>query len=219
MIINFFRIETEGLFRALAEYHEKLEAQMPIIQQSEFEKVQEWAKQESVEYAEYDVAIDELRWNYDYYFPRSLRYSFIVLLFLVVEKQLTEFCRTLQEEHNLSVKANDLRGDIIERVKVYVHKLGGIPDDKVNWKKVGDLSVVRNCIVYTMGDVKNSRDKVQIQSMISANIGLSIGNEEFSERDILQISAEYCSKSVKDIQVLFDELFDAAGMGEKWHHK
>ena len=139
MVINFFRIETEGLFRGLADYHEKLEAQIPIIQQSEFEKVQEWAKQESVEYAEYDVAIDELHWNYNYYFLRSLRYSFIVLLFLVVEKQLTEFCRTLQEEHNLSLKANDLRGDIIERSKAYVHKLASIPEGKVHWKKVGDL--------------------------------------------------------------------------------
>jgi hypothetical protein len=93
MVINFFRIETEGLFRSLKDYHEKLEAQIPLIQQSELDKVQEWAKHQSVEYAEYDVAIDELRWNYDYYFPRSLRYSFVVLLFLVVEKQLTEFYR------------------------------------------------------------------------------------------------------------------------------
>jgi hypothetical protein len=219
MVINFFRIETEGLFRGLAEYHEKLEAQIPIIQQSEFEKVQEWSKNESVEYAEYDIAIDDLRWNYDYYFPRSLRYSFIVLLFLVVEKQLTEFCKTLQEEHNLSIKVGDLRGDISERAKIYIHKLGGIPDDKVNWKNVGDLSVVRNCIVHTMGDVNNSRDRIYIQNLISLNIGLSIGNEEFSERGKLQISAEYCTTAVQDIQFFFDELFDSAGMGEKWSRK
>ena len=61
MVISFFRLETEGLFRGLAEYLEKLEAQIPVIQQSEYDKIQEWAKQESVEYAEYGVAIDELR--------------------------------------------------------------------------------------------------------------------------------------------------------------
>jgi hypothetical protein len=101
----------------------------------------------------------------------------------------------------------------------YVHKLAGISSGAVNWKRVEDLSVVRNCIVHTMGNVKDSRDKAHIQTMASANIGLAIGNEEFSNRDTLQISAEYCSRAVQDIQGFFDELFDAAGIGEKWVQK
>jgi hypothetical protein len=219
MIIHFFRIETDSFFRSLADYHEKMEAQIPIIRESEFEKVREWAKQESVEYGEYDVAIDELHWDYDYNFPRSLRYSFVVLLFLVVEKQLTEFCRNLEEEHNLPIKANALKGDIIERAKTYVHKLASIAEGRINWKKVEDLSKVRNCIINAMGDVKELRDKTHIQDLISANIGLTIGSEEFTERGKLQLSAEYCSKAVQEIQDFFDELFDAAGMGEKWTPK
>ncbi len=216
MIINFFRIETEGLFRGLADYHTKLEAQIPIIGKNEFEKVEEWAKQESVEYGEYDIAVDELKWNYEYYFPRSLRYSFVVLLYLVVEKQLTQLCKIIQEGHNLPIKANDLRGDIIERSKTYIHKVAGVPKNDVDWTKVGDLSVVRNCIVHTMGEIVESKDKAYLQKMVSANIGLSTGNDEFFDSNRLQISRKYCSKAIREMQVFFDQLFDAAGMGERW---
>lgn len=214
MVINFFRLETEGLFNGLADYLEKLEAQTPIIQQTEFEKVKEWAKQESIEWGQYDVAIDELRWNYEYYFPRSLRYSFIVLLFLVTEKQLSEFCRTLQKKHNLPIKPNELRGDSIERSKTYIHRLAGI-SSVVDWKRVEDLSVVRNCIVHTMGDINESRDRKRIHNLVSSDVGLSMGNNEFADKDTLQISAEYCSKAVRDMRTFFDQLFDAAGIGRR----
>jgi len=216
MIINFFRIETEGLFRSLADYHKKLEAQIPIIGKNEFEKVQEWAKQESIEYGEYDIAVDELKWDYEYSFPRSLRYSFIVLLYLVVEKQLTQLCKIIQEGRNLPIKANDLRGDIIERSKTYIHRVAGVSMNDVDWNKLGDLSVVRNCIVHTMGEIVESKDKAHLQKMVSANIGLSTGNDEFFDSNRLQISTEYCSKAVREMQAFFDQLFDAAGMGEKW---
>jgi hypothetical protein len=219
MIINFFRIETEGLFRSLADYHQKLESQIPIIGKNDFEKVQEWAKQESVEYDEYDVAVDELKWNYEYYFPRSLRYSFIVLLFLIVEKQLTQLCKIIQEVHNLPIKANDLRGDFIERSKTYIHKVAGVSINNVDWTKVGDLAIVRNCIVHTMGEIVESKDKVQLQKMASANLGLSTSNDEFFDSGRLQISREYCSKVVREMQAFFDQLFDAAGIGEKWASK
>ncbi len=216
MIINFFRIETEGLFRNLADYHEKLESQIPIIGKNEFEKVQEWAKQESVEYGEYDVAVDELKWDYEYYFPRSLRYSFIVLLFLVVEKQLTQLCKVVQEKHNLPIKANDLRGDIIERSKTYIHKVARVSMDGVDWTKVSDLSIVRNCIVHTMGEITESKDNAHLQKMASANIGLSIGDDEFFDSGRLQISKGYCSKVVREMQAFFDQIFDATEIGEKW---
>lgn len=216
MIINFFRIETEGLFRSLADYHKKLEAQIPIIGKTEFEKIQEWAKQESVEYGEYDIAVDELKWEYEYYFPRSLRYSFIVLLYLVVEKQLTQLCKIIQAGDNLPIKANDLRGDIIERSKTYIHKVAGVSMNEVDWTKLSDLSVVRNCIVHTMGEIVESKDRAYLQKMVSANIGLSTGSDEFLDNNRLQLSKEYCSTAVHNMQVFFDQLFDAAGMGERW---
>lgn len=214
--LNLFRVETESLFRNLADYHEKLEDQIPLIQQSELEKIQLWAKQEAVDALDYYTALDEVQLNYQYSFPQSLRYSFIVLLFIVVEKQLTEFCRYIERKHKLPIRSNELKGGFIERAKIYSHKLAGISKDGVNWKNVEDLSVIRNCIVHTMGDVKDSRDKARIQQIASMNIGLSIGIKEFEDADTLQLTSEYCSRAVEDIQVFFDELFDTAGVGEKW---
>ncbi len=214
MIINMFRLETEGLFRGLADYHQVLEAQIPILQAKEYDSVQNWAEEAGIEDALLDLEVDDLRWAYDYYFPRSLRYSFVVLLFLVVEKQLTEFCKTMHVRHNLPIKVNDLKGDFIERAKTYIHKLAGI-SPVTGWAKIEDLSVVRNCIVHTMGDVESSRDKVRIINMVSAQVGLSMGNKEFGDQNSLQISADFCSNAVKNVRAFFDELFDSAGMGVK----
>jgi hypothetical protein len=66
-----------------------------------------------------------------------------------------------------------------------------------------------------MGDVKDSRDGVHIKNLVSANIGLSIGIEEFVDQGTLQVSAEFCSSAVQDVQSFFDELFDAAEIGKK----
>lgn len=209
-IIDFLYLETRDLFSGLEEYLVKLEAQITTIQQNESEKLNTMARQEFIEPEEYFDDLNKLEWNYEYFFPRALRYSFIVLLFVGIEKQLTEFCKRLQKQRNLQIKSNDLKGDIIERSSTYIHKIAGLPDT-LDWQKIKDLSVVRNCIAHTMGNVEDSRDKDRIYQMVSTKIGLSIDNEEFGDENYLQVSAEYCSRAVKNIQIFFHDLFDIKG--------
>ncbi len=129
---------------------------------------------------------------------------------------MTQLCKVVQEKHNLPIKANDLRGDIIERSKTYIHKVARVSMDGVDWTKVSDLSIVRNCIVHTMGEITESKDNAHLQKMASANIGLSIGDDKFFDSGRLQISKGYCSKVVREMQAFFDQIFDAAEIGEKW---
>jgi hypothetical protein len=89
--------ETRALLRSLAEYLEELEAQIPAIKEHQLDRLENEFEENAVTDDDYEIAIDELRRVYDEEFPRSLRYSFIVLLFLIFEKQLTEFCKTCKE--------------------------------------------------------------------------------------------------------------------------
>lgn len=211
MIIDFFRMETSALFRGLAEYHEKMEVQLELIQKKEEEQLRSWAEAEALEPAEFFAELDGHRWTYDFLFPRSLRYSFIVLLFLVLESQLGQLCDQVKNRRNLPVRASEFRGGVVQRAKTYLRKMAGIKD--VDWTYVEDLSKIRNCIVHALGKVDLSRDKDRLRHLALRGNGLTISDDEFSEEGILLVSADYCSQAVRNVSAFFDEVFDAAGFG------
>jgi hypothetical protein len=213
MIIDFFRIDTTNILDGLGEYLEKLEAQLPDIQTNERKNIEAWAEKESVDPAEFDAAFDEYRWTYGYFFPRSLRYSFIVLLFLVLENQLGLLCDEIKKRRNLNLQVTDFSGSALKRAKSYLEKVVGITG--VDWENVEDLSKIRNCIVHTLGNVLLSRDTERLQLLAKQNIGISISSSEDPDIGVILITSEYCAQSVTSVRKFFDTIFDLAGFGEK----
>jgi len=64
-----------------------------------------------------------------------------------------------------------------------------------------------------MGNVDLSNDKNHLQAIAKSERGLSIGSNVFSglENNVLYLSPQYCTQSIKDISQFFDVIFDAAG--------
>ncbi len=144
-------------------------------------------------------------------FPRSQRYSFIVLLFLNLENLLTRFSDGIKKRDGHLIRANDLKGDIIARSRMYLHKIAKIPDlSQSIWEAIEDLSKVRNCIVHTLGEVALSSDQKRIRDIATQGTGLSIGNSDLNDGFIV-LEPAYCEKAVKDVYLLINDLFDKAG--------
>jgi len=214
MIIDFFRIDTSNLLDGLSEYLEQLEAQIPAIQTNELKRLEAWAESEAVDPGEYDAAFDETRWTYDYFLPRSVRYSFVVLLYIVLENQLGLLCEEIRKRRNLNLQVTDFAGGGTKRTRKYLEKVVGIKS--IDWEMVEDLSKVRNCIVHTLGKVELSRDKERLNQLAQENIGISISNDEYADGGVILITPEYCALSLKNIRRLFDTIFDAAGFDQKF---
>jgi hypothetical protein len=213
MIIDFFRIDTSNLLDGLAEYLEILETQLPDIHTKERKSIEAWAESESVDPAEFDAAFDEYQWTYNYFFPRSLCYSFVVLLFLVLENQLGLLCDEIMKRRDLNLQATDFSGSALKRAKTYLEKVVGITG--IDWEKVEDLSKVRNCFVHTLGKVELSTDKERLHHLAKESFGISISGSDYSDAGVILITTEYCANSLVNVRKFFDAIFDAAGFGER----
>lgn len=212
MRIEVFRIETTNLLRGLVNYHKKMESQLCSIKDEEEEKLRSLELDDTEEMWALESQREAFCWTYDFFFPRSLRYSFVVLLFLTLENQLYGLCDEIRKRHNLPIRAKDLSGDAIARCKLYLQNLAGINKvDEQLWVEIADFSKVRNCIVHTLGKVELSSDQKRLRDLAFKAKGLSISNETSPEKGILIIEADYCSQSLQHVTRFFDELFDAAG--------
>jgi hypothetical protein len=219
MTINFFRIEYESTIEMLSDYQNTMEIQLAEIQKNEKkrikERLEEIGEDEDQYYSE-SMLVEEYNYHYEVMFPRSLRYSFIVLLFLNLESMLNKFCDSVKKTKNISIRSKDLKGDSVERSRTYLHKVSAIPEiESVIWDNIEDLSKVRNCIVHTLGDVNLSNDQRRLRDIAIHGVGLTIGNN-FPEDGYIILSDEYCKKGLSDISALIKEVFDKAGFGPSY---
>jgi hypothetical protein len=211
MKIDMFRIEFTNAFHGLAEYQKAMEAYLPVIQELEQISIEKYRNNNLPNTVPFDSMMEEYDWVYGNFFPRSLRYSFVVLLFLVIEHQLNQLCDEIKKRKNLPIRASEMSGDALKRSKVYLEKVAGISIK--NWSDIEDLSKVRNCIVHALGKVELSKDEKHLKQLTKKDVGLSISDKESQEEGFLVVSSDYCESSVIVAQKFFDEIFDAADFG------
>jgi len=211
MKIDMFRIETSNVFHGLSKYQKSMEEYLPVIQESEQFAVEAYRHDESPDAVPFDALMEEYDWVYGYFFPRSLRYSFVVLLFLVIEHQLNQLCDEIKKRQSLPIRANEMSGDVLKRSKVYLEKIAGISIN--NWSDLEDLSKVRNCIVHALGKVELSKDEKHLRQLVKRNVGLYISSKDFQEEGYLVVSADYCESAIRVAKKFFDEIFEAADFG------
>ena len=207
-------MQFDGVLNMLRDYQLEMELQLSDMQKDEAARIDAILKtieDDEERYLQESAIGDEYHYTYEVMFPRSQRYSFIVLLYLNLENLLTRFSDGIKKRDGLQIRANDLKGDIIARSRMYLHKIAKIPDLSQNaWENIEDLSKVRNCIVHTLGEVALSSDQKRIRDIATQNVGVSIGDSDLDDGFII-LEPVYCGIGVKNVTILINELFDKAG--------
>jgi hypothetical protein len=210
----WMQIEIERILEHLADYHELVETTIAKDMAEQTKNL----FQSDTEYdpALFEADIDETKWIYESYFPRFLRYSLIVTTVMILETQLVKLCDIIKAKRGLLVRSKDLKGDTLNQCKRYLEDIAKLPLNQLFWDKAADLSKVRNCIVHAMGDIELSNDRNRLRDLVRANQGLITGDTVFTglEENILYVSPEFCTRSIKNIQQLFDDVFKAAGFSD-----
>lgn len=75
-----------------------------------------------------DVFLDDI---FENYFPSVQRRSALLTLVATYEHELERFCDIYTEEHNSPIKLNDLKGQGLERVNLFVKKIIGLNSSTV----------------------------------------------------------------------------------------
>ncbi len=144
-------------------------------------------------------------------YTRTLRYSFIVSLFILVETRLKAMCDEISKRKKLNLSVGDFRGSLFERTNKFFEKVVVAPTISTrSWEAIANLQKTRDCIVHAGGVVSESRDCDHIHRLIKNQIGLRLGSN-LGERGLLVIERLFCDRILKSVQAAFTEIFEKTG--------
>jgi len=106
---------------------------------------------------------------------------------------------------DLSVELKDLRGDGIERARLYLTKVCGVqlPCEGHAWAEIQKLNNIRNCIVHAEGNVDDVSSPTKLKNIVRNTKGISLENERY-----LLIDNKYLDMAITCVEDFLQELHE-----------
>lgn len=149
----------------------------------------------------------------------SLYYSFVILLYGIVEDSLVRTCDLISEIKSLPMHAKDLKGDTISQSTFFLSRLAKVSIDSLQYlPAVRDLAKIRNCIVHASGFIErvNEKDRNRINVLVKQSSGsISVKRDTLADQQKLVLSFEYCRSSLQMAASFFAELLGATRLVNK----
>lgn len=144
----------------------------------------------------------------DYYIIEKIyiamyRKSTLASIYSFLEVSMNRICTHLNSKHDYPVDINDLKDNGIVRAKNYLEKLAKVNFNKLNgeWSDLRDFNKIRNCIIHSEGNIKNSRNETKLKNIINNTQSLSL----YEERNI-EIDREYIDFIIDRIEKFLEKL-------------
>jgi hypothetical protein len=176
-----------------------------------------WSPKDEDEVSEILAERRVVRHLHDEIITPTFRYSTVVTLFAVVERELRRFADNSADELKANLSYKDLRGALLEQISKHSHAFRGFSlSELTTYTRVCDLQKVRDCLVHCHGDVSLSRDKAHLLRLSSPINGI------FAHEGIdLEVSPSFIENSYSAVWLLFSEIFQRVGwkIHDRWQEK
>jgi hypothetical protein len=207
-------IDTFAWIFGVRAFLEEIEAALPDAEGKALDYLNQLAKEQKWDETDYSLEEAEIKSKFKHWLPRLAGYSAVTLIHSVVETQLAATANRLRELHGYSLKVNELRGDTVERGKIYLTKVAGIQvGSDSGWQVLQDLAELRNIIVHRRGrqgaDLKNQRSVQQLTERYPDGISLS-GRCDDPDAEV-EVSVAMCKRFIDETERFFECLFTATG--------
>jgi len=222
----WFGLLAKSAFSGLGEYYRKSESLFESAREKDSLEIQEEIKtlardlrlSKDEEYGEWSLKMQEHEEQYDMLFTNFLRYSFIVLAYLVLEDHLHRFCMALQDAKGPAAKPVLKPGSNAWEYREYINTRVSVQASL--WEGVEDLRFIRNCITHASGNVARSNCRPDLHRIANKNVGISISSRGIADKmtplylegDMILIEPQYCKSVVHDIGVLLETICKAADL-------
>lgn len=224
IVISFPREFTLAAIDGVERYYETVESQLQDAKAIDRKQIDETIRNMGLEgdeaLAEWNIALQEHEMNFDMLMVNFLRYSCIVLLYLVVENKLGELCKAAYTSKKNMPPPPLPKGRLIKTYQEYLTQKVGLTG--MQWEHLYELRQVRNCIVHASGNVETSHDSDDLRELAERGIGISISgqNEDYyddlkplyMDEHMLMLKSEYCTRIIKNTRTFFEELCDALAL-------
>lgn len=154
---------------ALSSFADAWEENEKLIQKAAEEEEKKWGPRwtpkAEEDLPEYQMEIRNARHLHDEILTPTFRYSSVVMLYTIVERELRRTVENLEKERGLQkLKVNDIReasflGQVAKFIDAfYGVKLVACPQ----YSALCDLQKIRHCITHCRGEISLSQDKVYL---------------------------------------------------------
>ena len=135
---------------------------------------------------------------------KTFRYSSLISIYSFLEISMHQLCRYLKRHKNIEIEIEDIKGDGINRPKIYISKACGIsfPDTSNEWNEIIKLNKIRNCLVHCEGNISLANSPSKLKNIINDTVGLSL----VREKEII-IDSCYLDKSITNIESFITTLY------------
>lgn len=210
--LNFVVVDAQSALSILKQYFHTLEAQLQDATHID-NSVMISALRSNPDLDDADRQ-DLIQTHYEYYekeFPKMLRYSFVILLYLVFEKYLKATCHELGKRRGLNLDLNSRRPpNLVTQARNKLEKDALIQVETPElWARVDELRRIRNCVVHANGvlaQVEPERDRQWLDSYVTWDRGVCL--DSWKE---ISVGHGFCETMLGAIDQFFTEVFSACG--------
>ena len=177
--VDFRLLDVSLELHALEDHYELIKKQISNLSDIEKASLVEYRKRENLtpKDPEWEFARQEYDHKVEFLLPRFFWGSFIVSLYAVLETSVIEISCLIQKSQKQGIAINDLRGDFLERAKIYYKNVlkFELCSDGTTWQRIKILSEVRHAIAHSNGrmDMLNENSKERIKTLVKQNLGIS----------------------------------------------
>ncbi len=212
MMQNIIRSRIKLKLEEIKEYHEEMEYKFKIDKKKLLERYnkkmdgkkisQDMEYQINEYFSEENFKIEEI-------FLQNFRYSIVVAIYSMLETTLSSLCHYLHRSKKLLLKLDELKGDGIERSKLYLQKICLIhfPEDSHEWKEIQKFNSIRNCIVHTEGNVEEVKNPQKLKNIIKNTRGISLDR---SIERFIRIKSSYILSIIACIEKFIEDIHEEA---------
>jgi hypothetical protein len=136
---------------------------------------------------------------------RRGQYAVVTTLFTFLERQSKASAKIMSQlNSNIVINISDLKGDLLDRLKVFWIKIYRVRFRKgYLWKRLKNLQAIRNCIVHCDGYADESRDASLLKRLAVRTKGFSLSDGQIT------LTFAFCDRAKKYVLEFCDEITDA----------
>lgn len=151
-------LDFENIFSYCKFTEESLEHEKIKLNKNYKKKIGELSPDEKDDFEQFAI---EVHWKLHDVFPVFQWTSIYNSAYNMFEKHINDLCKIYEKKRTIKIGLKDLKGQGIERAKIFLSKVIGITNvfDSKEWSEIQDYSKVRNILVHTSGELDLTQKK------------------------------------------------------------
>ena len=173
------------------------------------EEIQEWLSFREEE-------INECDRRYEISFRRLLRYSSLVVIYTLMESNLSLIAKQISERKKLALDLDDLKAkDQVKQFKKFWTCVAGLNWwEDPGWQVLRDIEQLRHCIVHRNGVLRENDAQIrQLAKKRDSGVRVVKSNDlkDTDSVDKAEVDEGYCLRAIEQMSGLLKQIFDRAG--------